>query len=42
MDILTIAGLIILAPVLIKFIDRAYKSLKHTELYHDLSDNEES
>ena len=42
MDLLTLAGLVILAPVLVKFVDRAYKALKHTELYRDLSDNEES
>ena len=40
MDLLTIVGLIIFAPVAIRFVDRAYKSLKTTELYKDLADEE--
>jgi len=40
MDVLSYAALIILFPILVKFIDRGYKALKKTELYSDLSDDE--
>jgi len=40
MSALNIAILILIAPVAIKFLDRAYKSFKNTEIYKDLADEE--
>ena len=40
MDVLSIVVLILVAPIAVKFIDRAYRSFKSTELYKDLSDDE--
>ena len=37
MEMLTVIIGIILAPISIKFIDKAYKSFKKTELYKDLT-----
>jgi len=41
MNIISIIILILTAPVAIKFLDRAYKSFKKTEIYKDLSDEED-
>jgi len=40
MGVLSYVVLVLVAPIAVKFIDRAYKSLKKTELYKDLSDDE--
>ena len=39
MDIVSIVVLVLIAPIAVKFIDRAYKSFKSTELYKDLSED---
>ena len=36
MDVISLIILIIFLPVLVKFMDRAYKSSKKTDLYKDL------
>jgi len=36
MEILTIITAIIFAPIAIRFVDKAYKSFKKSELYKDL------
>ena len=38
MDIFSIIILLLLGPVLIKFIDRSYLSLKDSQIYKDLSE----
>jgi len=38
MDIFSIIILLLLGPVLIKFMDRSYLSLKDSQIYKDLSE----
>jgi len=38
MSILSYVAVVILAPILIKFLDRAYVSAKETEMFKDLAD----
>jgi len=38
MDIISIVVVVVLAPILVRFLDRAYIATKNTELYKDLSD----
>jgi len=36
MELFTIVGLLILGPILVRFLDKTYKALKGTQFYKDL------